>query len=91
MQSSLFWTVVLVATWPATQGLNLQADNVCRLLTYIPFTDLREGPGGDHQNPGQYGYGNWPDAQALADSSISLVAVAEMAQRHFVRDTVTLP
>ena len=66
-------------------ALQLQNNGTaCRLLTYIPFTDLRVGPNGQHANEPQYGYGNWPNEAALANASISLLAAAEMARQHFV-------
>lgn len=72
----------LAALTPLLSAQNLQQQNQqCRLVTYIPFNDLRRSP----NNPDVYGYGNWPDEATLSQDSISLLAAAEMARRHFVR------
>jgi hypothetical protein len=48
----------------------------------------REGIPKAHNNPDvdyfQYGYGSWPNPETLSKASFSLMAVAEMARRHFV-------
>ena len=65
----------------------LREDDSCRLVTFLPFTDMREGPDPPHANEGQYGYGNWPSQAHLSNYSTALLAAAEMARRHFVSDT----
>lgn len=56
----------------------------CRLASFIPFSDQREGPDEPHANPNQYGYGNWLDAEHLQANAINLLAAAELARKHFV-------
>lgn len=76
--------VVVVCVLAPVVSIQLQDNGTsCRLLTYVPFTDLRLGPG-DYANPDAYGFGNWPGEEALSEAAISLVAVAEMARQHFV-------
>jgi len=58
--------------------------NRCRITTFIPFTDVREGAPDDHANEGSYGYGSWPSAEVLGKAAFSLMTSAEMARRHFV-------
>ena len=87
--------IVMLMTIPSTivvvSALKLQNNGTeCRLLTYIPFSDLRVGPPDPHANPGQYGFGNWPDEASLAEASISLLAAAEMARQHFVSQSTLL-
>lgn len=78
--------LTLFSTSTTAAGLQLQSNGTeCRLLVYIPFSDLRKGPTAVHANkPYQYGYGNWPSETSLAHASISLLAAAELARKHFV-------
>lgn len=56
----------------------------CRLVTFLPFTDLRKGPDEPHANPNQYGYGNYRDEAEATEHARSLLAAAEMARHDFV-------
>jgi Receptor family ligand binding region len=62
-----------------------QSGNNCKVATFIPFTDTRDGPFLQHANPGweYYGYGTWPSPRELAKASYSLMATAQMAADHF--------
>lgn len=63
-------------------AIKLQRDNTaCRLITFIPFSDLRPGLDDEEES---YGYGSWPSAESLGKAGFSLMASAEMARRHFV-------
>lgn len=69
----------------------LQQNQTCRITTFIPFTDQREGPPIDGIES-IYGYGQWPDAVTQAKASFSLMAAAEMARIHFnERNAVIVP
>jgi len=73
---------------------NLQENDTCRIVTFIPFTDLREGPDEEVADEGveYYGYGSWPDPETLAKASYSLLAAAELARIHFNdRNPVLVP
>ena len=64
----------------------------CRLLTFIPFTDEREGMTFPHNvsDPDylRYGFGSWPNEETLGKAAYSLMASAEMARRHFVSNVM---
>ena len=78
--------------WTLTQAQILHDDNTCKVVTFLPFTDTRSGPRDLNEETVTYGYGTWPDAQALAKASYSLLATAQMAKQHFnARDTSIVP
>ena len=77
--------LVLTTVCLATNAQKLQDNGKsCRLATFIPFTDMRPGAPGDHENDQSFGYGAWPSAEVLGAASFSLMAAAEMARQHFV-------
>lgn len=85
--------VTLMTLWIETTALKLQENNECRLVTFIDFTDTREGAPDEHQDPEfNFGYGDWPDAPTLGKASFSMLAAAELARKHFnARDTAIVP
>ena len=84
----LLTTTFLVAqaqtTDPTSQSSLSLSSWSCRLITFLPFTDLREGPEEPHANPNQYGYGNYRDEAEATEHARNLLAAAEMARQDFV-------
>lgn len=82
----LYQALVALGFAACVSSQKLQSNDVCRLVTFIPFDDLREPPPleVEHQDPRlSYGYGTWPNASTMAKASYSLMAAAEMARKHF--------
>jgi Receptor family ligand binding region len=74
------------------QAQILKDGNICKIVSFLPFTDTRNAPTEVDVANAMYGYGTWPDAQALAKASYSLLATAHMAKQHFnARDTSIVP
>lgn len=85
--------LVLCGLLLATTGccaLVLDDSGACQPVVFIPFTDQRAvaataaaAAASDNSTITTY-HGDWPTAEGLARSGLSLVAVAEMARQHFV-------
>jgi Receptor family ligand binding region len=86
---------VLLGTYlKITNAQVLQPGNTCKVMTFIPFSDLNKTPqlNGTNRNSNYFGYGTWPDNESLAKAAFSLMAAAELARHHFnARDTSIVP
>jgi Receptor family ligand binding region len=86
---------VLVGTYfKLSEAQVLQPGNACKVMTFIPFSDLNSLPLSNATNgtTNFCGYGYWPDNTTLAKAAFSLMAAAELARHHFnTRNTSIVP
>jgi Receptor family ligand binding region len=87
-----FLVLVWSYWWFQIQAQILKDGNICKIVSFLPFTDTRNDPTATHGAEATYGDGTWPNAQGLARASYSLLATAQIAKQHFnTRDTSIVP